>query len=118
VRPRLRPSRSEIWIVRLDPIEGREQGRQRPALIVSHDTFNHGPAEIVVVVPLTTRHRPEFEQFRVPVKPPEGGVSEVSYAMPDQIRAISSGRLARRLGRVGPATLARVEDRVRILLDL
>ena len=104
--------------MRLDPIEGREQGRQRPALIVSHDTFNHGPAGIVVVVPLTTKHRPEFEQFRVLVKPPEGGVSEASYVMPDQIRAISSGRLARRLGRVGPTTLAQVEDRVRILLDL
>jgi mRNA interferase MazF len=118
VRPRLRPSRSEIWIVRLDSIEGREQGRQQPALIVSHDMFNHGPAEIVVVVPLTTRHRPEFEQFRVAVKPPEGGVSEVSYVMPDQIRAISNARLARCLGRVGPTTLAEVEDRVRILLDL
>jgi mRNA interferase MazF len=104
--------------VRLDPIEGREQVRQRPALIVSHDTFNHGPAEIVVVVPLTTRHRPEFEQFRVAVKPPEGGVSEVSYVIPDQIRAISNARLTRRLGRVGPTTLAEVEDRVRILLDL
>jgi mRNA interferase MazF len=87
-------------------------------LILSHDTFNHGPAEKVVVVPLTTRHRAEFERFRVGVRPPEGGLSAASYVMPDQIRAISTNRLARRLGRVGPKTLAEVEDRVRVLLDL
>jgi mRNA interferase MazF len=115
---RIRPSRCEIWSVRLDPVEGREQGRQRPALVVSDDTFNHGPAEIVVVVPLTTRHRSEFDSFRTSVKPPDGGLSAVSYVMPDQIRAISTGRLGRRLGRVGPTTLAEVEDRIRILLGL
>jgi mRNA-degrading endonuclease toxin of MazEF toxin-antitoxin module len=52
------------------------------------------------------------------VKPPDGGLSAVSYVMPDQIRAISTGRLGRRLGRVGPTTLAEVEDRIRILLSL
>ncbi len=73
---------------------------------------------MVVVVPLTTRHRSEFDQFRVSVKPPEGGLSAVSYAMPDQIRSISTSRLSRRLGRVGPVTLAEIEDGVRILLNL
>jgi mRNA interferase MazF len=118
MRPSVRPSRAEVWTVRLDPVERREPGRNRPALVLSHDTFNHGPAEMVVIVPLTTRHRPEFERFRVAVRPPEGGLSATSYAMPDQIRAISTARVARRLGRIGPATLAEVEDRVRILLDL
>ena len=118
MRSPVRPSRSEVWNIRLDPVEGREQGRSRPALILSHDTFNHGPAEMVVAIPLTTRYRPEFGRFRVAVKPPEGGLSAPSYAMPDQIRAISTRRLARRLGRVGAKTLARIEDRVRVLLDL
>ncbi|MGI0148012.1 MAG: type II toxin-antitoxin system PemK/MazF family toxin [Thermoplasmata archaeon] len=118
MRVPFRPSRAEVWTTRLDPVEGREQGRDRPALVFSHDIFNHGPAEMVVIVPLTTRHRPEFESLRVAVKPPEGGLSAVSYAMPDQIRAISTGRLTRRLGRVRPMTLAEVEDRVRVLLDL
>jgi mRNA interferase MazF len=118
MRQSARPSRAEVWSVRLDPVEGREQGRNRPALVLSHDIFNHGPAEMVVVIPLTTRHRPEFERFRVTVNPPEGGLSAASYAMPDQMRAISSGRLVRRLGRVGAKTVAEVEDRVRVLLDL
>lgn len=73
---------------------------------------------MIVVVPLTSRYRPEFEAFRVAVRPPEGGLSSASYAMPDQIRAISTGRLGRRLGRIHTATLREVEDRVRILLDL
>ena len=116
--PLVRPSRAEVWSVRLDPVQGREKGRTRPALILSHDTFNHGPGEMVVAVPLTTRHRPEFERFRVEVRPPEGGLSATCYVMPDQIRAISTGRLGRRLGRVGRKTLGEVEDGVRVLLDL
>lgn len=103
---------------RLDPVEGREQGLFRPVLVVSDDAYNHGPAAMAVIVPLTTRHRPEFDSFRTSVRPPEGGLSAVSYAMPDQIRAISTNRLGRRLGRVGPMTLAEVEDRIRILLGL
>jgi mRNA interferase MazF len=86
--------------------------------VVSDDTFNHGPAEMVVVVPLTTRHRSEFDSFRTALRPPEAGLAAVSFAMPDQIRAISTGRLGRRLGRVKATTLEEVEDRIRILLGL
>jgi len=47
-----RPLRSEIWFLNPDPTEGREQADSRPALVISADAFNQGPADLVVVLPV------------------------------------------------------------------
>jgi PemK-like, MazF-like toxin of type II toxin-antitoxin system len=49
-----KPVRGEVWDVDLKPVLGHEQGRIRPALIVSVDQFNQGPSGLVIVVPMTT----------------------------------------------------------------
>lgn len=110
------PARGEVWLVDLSPTRGHEQAGRRPALVVSANPFNHGPAGLVVVVPLTTRHR--RIPLHVPVEPPEGGVRETSYAKCEDVRSISVERLTKPWGPVTPATMAAVEDRLRILLDL
>jgi len=114
------PSRGDIWDVRLEPVEGHEQGGIRPALILSADTFNAGPREMAMIVPLTTRHRAELDSFRVKVERPNGGLSQTSYVIPDQIRALSTRRLVgtSRRGRIPAKQLAEVEDRLRVLLNL
>ena len=113
------PSRGEIWTANLDPVEGHEQAGERPVLIVSTNGFNHGPADMIIVVPLTrtARHIP----YRVQIDPPEGGVSDRSYALCDSIRSISKDRLDVKRGpwgRVTQATLMQLGDYVRILLEL
>ena len=110
------PSRRDVWLVNLNPTRGHEQAGQRPALIVSTDLFNHGPAGLVVVVPLTTRHK--GIPLHVAVEPPEDGVRETSYAKCEDVRSISVERMIEAWGSVSPATMAAVEDRLRILLDL
>ena len=109
-------SRGEIWIVNLNPTRGREQQGIRPALVVSADGFNHGRAGLVLVVPLTTTHR--GIPLHVQINPPEGDVRETSYAMCEAVRSVSTDRLERAWGTVSAATLALVEDRLRIVLDL
>jgi len=64
------PSRGEVWDLILDPTIGHEQAGSRPALIVSVDIFNEGPADLVVVIPVTRTERKV--RWHVPVKPPEG----------------------------------------------
>ena len=71
------PSRGDIWLADLNPIKGREQAGMRPCLVVSVDLFNQSPAELVIVVPLTTRARDI--RTHVPLEPPEGGVREKSF---------------------------------------
>jgi len=45
-----KPARGEIWLVDLNPTRGHEQAGKRPALVVSVDLFNFGPAELVVEI--------------------------------------------------------------------
>jgi mRNA interferase MazF len=112
------PNRGEIWLADFDPVRGHEQGRQRPALIISNDQFNNGPAGLVVVVPLTARERARMP-LRVQIDPPDGGVHERSWALCEAVRSISTERLVGEAwGNVAARTLGAVEYRVRALLDL
>ena len=72
---RVEPSRGEVWLVDLNPTRGHEQAGLRPGLVVSTDAFNHGPAELVVILPLTTRAR--GIPLHVAVNPPEGEVTSI-----------------------------------------
>ncbi|MEO8097819.1 MAG: type II toxin-antitoxin system PemK/MazF family toxin [Acidobacteriota bacterium] len=108
------PARGEVWDVDFDPVRGREQAGRRPALIVSVDPFNQGPAELIIVLPITRTDR--HIRWHVPVQPPEGGLTSQSFIMCENARSISKLRLAKKRGRVSSSTALEVEDRLRILL--
>jgi len=110
------PSRGEIWLVDLNPVCGHEQAGGHPALVVSVDGFNHGPAGLVIVIPITTKDK--GIPLHVGVFPPEGGLNEQSFIKCEDVRSVAKERLVRCLGRVEEGTLAEVEDRLRILLGL
>ncbi len=109
-------ARGEIWLADFNPTRGHEQAGKRPALVVSTNAFNNGPAGLVLVLPLTTRERQV--PLHVAVDPPNGGVNERSFVMCEMIRSISTDRLIRRFGAVDEPTMRTVEDRLRILQDL
>lgn len=108
--------RRDVWLVNLDPLRGHEQAGTRPALVASVDTFNHGPAGLVVVLPITSRSK--GVPLHVCVSPPEGGLTLPSFIKCEDVRSVSIDRLVRRLGSVEANTQALVEDRLRILLGL
>jgi mRNA interferase MazF len=109
-------SRGEVWLVDLNPTRGHEQAGTRPALVVSTDEFNQGPAGLVIVVPMTTTGR--GIPLHVSVDPPEGGIDRRSFIKCEDVRSVSEQRLVRRLGIVSPDTLSLVADRLRIVLEL
>jgi mRNA interferase MazF len=111
-----KPRRGEIWFLNLDPTQGREQAGSRPALVISVDTFNHGSADLVVVLPITSKAK--GIPLHVAVASPEGGVRQPSFIKCEDIRSVSRSRLTERWGTVSLTTLAAVEDRLRILLNL
>lgn len=112
----LPPSRGEVWLADLDPTIGHEQSGQRPVLVISADSFNDCPAELVVVIPLTSVEK--RIPFHIRIDPPEGGLKKRSYAKCEDVRSISTRRLGRRLGIVSSATMTQVEDRIRLVLGL
>jgi mRNA interferase MazF len=85
-------------------------------MVVSVDLFNQSPAELVIVIPLTSKAK--GIRTHVPLQPPEGGVREKSFIKCEDVRSVSTERLTSRWGVVSPATVQRVEDCLRILLGL
>jgi mRNA interferase MazF len=105
-----------VWLVSLDPTKGHEQAGRRPGLVVSVDLFNHGPAGLVVMLPISTVAK--GIPFHVEVNPPEGGLKQTSFVKCEDLRSVAKERLLRRYGTVSPRTMGAVEDRLRILLNL
>jgi mRNA interferase MazF len=110
------PSRGEVWLADFDPTRGHEQRGLRPLLVISTNTFNHGRADLIIVLPLTTSQRPY--PYRVKIAPPEGGLRATSYALCDSVRSIAKERLVERWGMVAPQTLEQAADYLRILMEL
>ena len=110
------PNRGEVWLVDLSPTKGHEQSGRRPGLVVSVDLFNHGPAGLVVLLPISTVAK--GVPLHVQVNPPEGGLKQRSFVKCEDVRTISTRRLLDQRGTVSPRTLSAVEDRLRILLGL
>jgi mRNA interferase MazF len=110
------PTRGEIWLVDLEPTRGREQQGRRPALVVSTDRFNRGPAELLIVLPVTkvSKDIPSH----VPLPRSRSGLDHDSFIICEQVRCISRERLARRIGAAPPETMERVSFLLRVLMDL
>jgi len=110
------PSRGEVWQVDLRPVRGREQDGTRPALVLSVDKFNHGPADLVIVIPITSRDK--RIPTHVPVPKGEGGLDEDSFIKCEDIRSISKERLVRYRGDVTYPRIEQTQRLVRVLLGL
>lgn len=110
------PSRGEVWQVDLRPVRGREQDGLRPAMVLSVNKFNHGPAELVIVLPITSRDK------RIPthvkIRKHESGLDQDSFIKCEDIRSISRERLVRYRGDVTDQQIEQAEQIVRLLLGL
>ncbi len=93
--------RFDVFLVRLDPTEGREIRKTRPCLVVSPDEMNRNIAT-VIVAPMTTKGRPYPTRVAVRFRSKSGQI------VLDQIRTIDRDRLVRREGRIGEPTARHV----------
>jgi mRNA interferase MazF len=112
-----KPSRGEIWLITLDPTKGRGQAGTRPCLVLSVDDLNHGPADLAVVLPITTAQRNVPSHIRI--DPPMGGLRRTSYVKCEDLRSVcTTERFVTRWGRIEQAKMREVERVVRLLLGL
>lgn len=108
------PNRGEIWLINLDPTLGHEQGGTRPGLVISANMMNHGPADLAIVIPITTRDKRISTHVRV--DPPEGGLQDVSFIKTEDVRSVSiSKRFIKRWDTVEASTLQQVERNLAFL---
>jgi mRNA interferase MazF len=100
----------------LEPVVGHEQGGRRPFLLVSINQMNRSRAGMSIGVPLTTTDR--GSELHVRLDPPEGGLTKISFALPEMVRSVSTDRLKQKLGFVSADSLEAVSKRIGILIGL
>ena len=93
--------RGEVFLVDLDPTRGAEIQKTRPCVVVSPDELN-GQLRTIIVAPLTTAGQPY--PFRAACR----FSNKSGQVVTDQLRTVDRDRLVRHLGRLSPATMARV----------
>src|SRR5438128_11457355 len=101
------PRRGEIWLADLHPTRGREQTGRRPVLVLSVDFFNAGPADLIVVLPLTSTQRDI--PLHVKISKGDGGTRNDSAILCEAIRSISKDRLISRWAALSRQAVADVE---------
>lgn len=94
-------SRSDVYLVDLDPTRGSEIQKTRPCLVVSPDDMNHH-IRTAIVAPMTTRGRPYPTRVACHFAGTQGQV------VLDQLRTVDRSRLVKRLGRIEEETMAAV----------
>ena len=91
------PKRGEVFLVNFDPTIGSEIRKTRPALILQNDISNEY-SPITIVAAITSRFDRTLYPTEVLIHAPEGGLSNDSVILLNQIRSIDKQRLIKRLG--------------------
>ncbi len=112
------PRRGEIWDVNWSPGRGAEQQGTRPALIIQNDRGNTSlsyPLTIVVSMSRTERELP----LHVRITPsPENGLTDHTDVKCEQVMTIEKSRLIRRRGSITAEEMHRVDQALRLSLNL
>lgn len=98
-------ARFDVYLVNLDPAQGREIKKTRPALVISPDEMNKHIGT-VIIAPMTTREHPFPTRVECTFQSKQG------WVVLDQIRAIDKVRLVKRLGKVEEPTSTLVLDKI------
>lgn len=100
-----------VW-AELDPTVGREQGGRRPVVVVASRGFLDVVDTLAIVVPVTSADRSWPNHVRL------SQLGRPSFAMTEQVRAMSRNRLHGVLGRASPQELADIRRWLRDFLWL
>ncbi len=110
--------RGEVYLCSFDPTVGHEIKKTRPALVIQNDVGNrYSPLTIVAAV--TSSVSPVPYPVEVVMEPTTAnGLDVRSSIRLDQIRTVDRQRLVQRLGVVDSATMAKVNEAIKISLGL
>ena len=111
------PKRGDIFIVNFDPTIGSEVGKTRPALVLQNDIGNHY-SPVTIVAAISSHFDEVIYPTEVLITPPEGGLSEKSVIVLNQIRTIDKKRLIKKIGELNSKSIEKVDRAIGISLGL
>ncbi|WP_275883194.1 type II toxin-antitoxin system PemK/MazF family toxin [Halorhabdus sp. BNX81] len=108
--------RGDVVIGRLDPAEGHEMKKTRPAVVVQNDVGNAN-ASTTIVAPATGTYR--GYPFEVLVEANDSPFEKDSSVRLDQIRVVSiEKRIHSVLGSLDTGTMVEIDDALKLSLGL
>jgi mRNA interferase MazF len=113
--------RGEIRLVDLDPARVNEANKRRPAVVVSNERANSVATRlgrgVVTVVPVTSNTDRIFP-FQALLTAAATGLRQDSKAQAEQVRSIAVVRVGAVLGQVPADVMAKLDDALRLHLQL
>lgn len=100
--------RFDVYLVNLDPTQGREIKKTRPATIISPDEMNDH-ISTVIIAPMTSKGRNYPTRVSCIFQGKQGQI------ILDQIRTVDKSRLVKRLGKINRST---AEEALGILQEM
>ncbi len=105
--------RGDIWFVELDPTLSHEINKTRPAVIIQNDIGNV-KSGTTIIAPITSQKTERI----FPVEVLISGLPKSSKVMLDQIRTVDKSRLVKLISKVDEETMLKIDEAIRISLDV
>ena len=109
--------RGDVVVVRLDPAEGREIRKTRPAVVVSNPAACRYDA-VIQVVPITRLPDRALRPYESRVDPGPSGLKSPCRTVTNQIRTVARPRIRTRTGTLSPTELLSLDRALSIQLGL
>jgi mRNA interferase MazF len=108
----------EIWLINLDPTQGAEIKKKRPAIIVNDNTLGKLPLKIIV--PITDwKSSYEVAPWMVKIEPDrKNGLTKLSSADCFQIRSVSVNRFINKIGYVDISIVEEIKEGLSKVLSI
>ncbi len=110
--------RGEIWWADLPEPIGSEPGYRRPVLIVQADDFNRSQIATVIALAITSNTKLANAPGNVLLSKKQTGLSKTSVANISQAITIDKNFLTEKIGRLDSKTFKKVENGLRLILQL
>lgn len=111
--------RGEIYLVNLNPVQGREQAGRRPVLVISANAINRLPLVVTVVVGTKGENITRDYPTNVRVSTAESGLPMETVFLCFQLRSLDPGRfIGPPAGKISGGVLDNIEHAVRHCLGL
>jgi mRNA interferase MazF len=110
-------NRGTVLEINLDPSVGREYMKTRPCIVVQSDLLNKY-SQVTIVAPITGAENVKQGPTYVSIKKGEAGLPKDSLVVCHQLRTVDESRCGKIYGQVTHATMNKVTEALKIVLDI
>jgi len=114
----VKPNRSEIWLVNLDPTLGSEIRKIRPVVVISSDSIGKLPIKLIAPI---TDWKPYFagNVWHLKLEPDStNGLTKISAVDTLQLRGIDTTRFIRQLGKLNEYIMIEITIAIALVIEL